>query len=94
MDREEDALLEWAKLWHEGLRDRFPEDVVALAKQVGNGLRALLDSEPDLDEALHTCVYGLLAARRLTIDTMRIVGQRLMQDAIEPLEEKSWIDMP
>jgi hypothetical protein len=46
-------------------------------------LRQLLASPIDLDEANHTCVNGLLASAPPTAEQLRIVGQRLIQDAIE-----------
>ncbi len=84
--KDENALLAWPEPWQKALRDRFPGDWADLAQRAGAGIRALLASEPDLDEALHTCVYGLLASSPPTLEVLRIAGQRLLQDAIEPLE--------
>jgi len=85
----EDALLQWPAHWQEALQSRFPNDWRDLARQAGTGLRKLLDSPNDLEEARHTCVFGLLASLPPTADQLRIVGQRLMADAIEPLEERA-----
>ena len=68
---------------------RFPNDWRELARQAGVGLRKLLDSPNDLEEARHTCEFGLLASQPPTADQLRIVGQRLLLDAIEPLEEEA-----
>ncbi|OGP65834.1 MAG: hypothetical protein A2170_15690 [Deltaproteobacteria bacterium RBG_13_53_10] len=86
VELDEDALMRWPKLWLDALKKRFPSEWIDLARQIGAGIRALLASEPDLDEALYTCVQGLLASRPPTVDMLRIVGKRLLQDAIEPLE--------
>ncbi len=44
-------------------------------------------SAPDFEQALHTCVNGLLASNPPTLTIMRITGQRLSTDIIEPLEK-------
>ena len=66
------------------MQNRFPEDWQALAKKTGSGISKLLQSDSDLDEAYHTCRFGLLASQPPTIEQLRIAGERLLQDAIEP----------
>lgn len=83
---DEDALLAWPAIWLAALKDRFPDEWRELAGRASKGLRALLASEPDLEQALHTCVNGLLASNPPTLALLRIAGQRLLLDAIEPLE--------
>ncbi len=85
--QDEDALLQWPVQWQEALQSRFPTDWRDLARGAGTGLRKLLDSPNDLDEASHTCEFGLLASEPPNADQLRIVGQRLMADAIEPIEK-------
>lgn len=85
VQRDEDALLAWPKLWREALQDRFLGEWRALAGRAGQGLRALLASEPDLEQAHHTCVNGLLASSPPTLNVLRIAGERLLVDAIAPL---------
>ncbi len=87
--RNEDALLEWPRVWRDALEQRFPQDWRDFARRAGNGLRQLMASEPDLDQALHTCVNGLLASQPPTLEQLRIVVLRLEQDAIIPLENLS-----
>ena len=65
MGRDEDALLGWSAAWLAALQARFPDDWRSLASSAGYGLTELLDSEPDLVEAHHTCVNGLLASSPL-----------------------------
>lgn len=86
---EEDALQSWPALWKVALQDRFPDEWQALARRTGQGLRALLASEQDLEHALYTCANGLLASRQPTLAQLGIVGQRLLHDAIEPLETEA-----
>jgi len=87
--QDEDALSKWPAQWQEALQSRFPNDWRNLARQAGAGLRKLLDSANDLEEARLTCEFGLLASQPPTADELRIVGQRLLLDAIEPLEERA-----
>lgn len=86
-ERDEDALLEWPARWQAALQKRFPREWQDLSLRAGFGLRELLASSSDLDEATRICALGLLAARDVTPERLRIAGQRLVQDAIEPLEE-------
>jgi hypothetical protein len=83
---DEDSLLGWPARWLRVLESLFPGNWRTLASHCGDGLRALLESPDDLDEAWHTCQHGLLAFRSSTADQLRIAGLRLLQDAIEPLE--------
>jgi len=85
--KNEDALLNWTDIWQKALQDRFPEDWHNLAHRTGAGLRELLDSAQDLNEAHHTCAYGLLASRPPTMEQLKMAGLRLLQDAVEPLEK-------
>jgi len=60
-----------------------------LACRVGSGLRELLASPQDFEQAYYTCANGLLSSKPPTEQQLRIAGQRLMQDAIIPLETDS-----
>ena len=82
-----DSLETWPDIWQKALQDRFPEDWQKLARDSGSGLRRLLLSEPDLNEAYHTCRYGLLALRPPALEQLRISGERLLLAAVEPLEK-------
>ena len=84
----EDTLLTWAPLWADALQTRFPARWRELALQSGHGLRQLLaaKSEDDFDETLHTTAYGLLASLPPSAVLLRTVEDRLLVDAIEPLE--------
>jgi hypothetical protein len=82
----DDEIVQWPSKWEEALRDCFPNRWADLAASVGGGFRQLLDSDQDFDEAHHTCVVGLLASQPTTIEQLKATGQRVLQDAIEPLE--------
>ena len=60
-----------------------------LAGRVGAGVRALLAGGGDLREALDISGSGLLASVLVTPDEFRAVAERLVVDAIEPLEHAS-----
>ncbi len=83
--KNEDIMMEWPGLWRTALKKLFPDDWRNLAQSADSGIRQLLQSESDLDEAYHTCIYGLLASQPLKMDQLKIAGQRLLQDAVEPL---------
>jgi hypothetical protein len=48
----------WANTWKNALQSAFPETWKTYAKNVGSGLKELLSSPEDLEEAHYTCVYG------------------------------------
>jgi hypothetical protein len=81
-----DSLEDWPKIWEQALKKRFPDEWRGLAANCGSGIRKLLGSDPDFNEAWHTCRYGLLASLHVGAEQLRIAGQRLLQDAVEPLE--------
>lgn len=87
--RQEDALLGWPAPWADALKARFPSIWRDLASRVGSGLRQLLrpENEADLEEARHTCEYGLLVSQAPSPRLLAATGKRLLQDAIEPLEQ-------
>jgi hypothetical protein len=79
---------DWPDAWVDGLKACFPDNWKSLAAQAGSGLRALLASTDDLAEAVYTCNNGLLAARPVTAEQLQIDLQRLVLDAVDPLEER------
>jgi hypothetical protein len=87
--RQEDALLDWPSLWADALQQRFPSKWQELAMRAGSGIRQLLltANEPDLEEAHHSCVSGLLVSRRPELGQLRATAERLIQDVIFPLEK-------
>lgn len=76
----------WADAWLEALQACFPDEWRDLAMRTGNGLRELLASNADLEEAHHTCLNGLLASQPPILDALRAAGRRVLAEAIETLE--------
>ena len=76
----------WAASWKKTLEHCFPDAWRELASRAGSGLRQLMQSNADLEEAHHTCINGLLASQPPTIAAMSAAGDRLLGDAIETLD--------
>jgi hypothetical protein len=83
-----DEVEKWHSSWKESLQACFPTRWPELAASAGSGFCALLESEADFEEAHYTCVVGLLTAQPPTLDQLKDTGQRILQDAIEPLENE------
>jgi hypothetical protein len=79
----------WATSWKKALQKCFPDEWQTLALRVGKGLRALLESPSDLEEAYHTCLNGLLASQPPTLGALLAAGERVLGDTVEILEEIS-----
>lgn len=79
----------WAASWQQALQTCFPDEWQTLALRVGNGLRALLESPSDLEEAQHTCLNGLLASQPPSLDALRAAGERVLGEVVETLEDLS-----
>ena len=77
----------WANSWLNALQTCFPNEWAQLALRAGAGLRALLSSGNDFEEAYHTCMNGLLASQPLSLEALRAAGNRVLGDAIETLEK-------
>ena len=77
----------WIAHWLPALRHCFPSQWTSIAAKLGDGLRELLRSEGDFDQAYDTCINGLLSSVSTTREQLRIAAQRLIADAIEPVEQ-------
>jgi hypothetical protein len=77
----------WADLWRSSLETCFPTEWRELASRAGEGLKALLESPNDLEEARHTCINGLLASCQPSASAFRAAGDRLYGDALMRLTE-------
>ncbi|WP_442975046.1 efflux RND transporter permease subunit, partial [Salmonella enterica] len=71
----------------DALRARFPGRARQLAESAGTGLRELMASDGDLDEALSICNRGLLASMEVSRDAFAATGRRVIQQVVEPLAE-------
>lgn len=82
----------WPGRMADALRTRFPERAKPLALNTGAGIRALMASDGDRDEALSICNRGLLASLEVNRDAFAATGRRFIQQVIEPLEDaaKAW----
>lgn len=83
-----DLLDTWPDLWLDALINCFPNDHKLLTAKVGAGLRALLNSGADLEEALTTCNNGLLAGAQLTVGEFESSAKRLIVFVVEALETR------
>jgi hypothetical protein len=88
-DRREgtDELDAWADRMADALRDRLPGRARNLALGAGTGLRELMASDGDRDEALAICNRGLLASMEAGRDAFAAIGRRVIQQVIEPLSD-------
>ena len=83
----DDEIEQWHQIWKQAIQLCFPHRWNSLAKTAGKGLRKLLASGEDLQEAVYFCNNGLLQGRNVTAAQLTDFGKRLIQDAIEPLEK-------
>lgn len=79
-------MLLWPKKWQAALQECFPSQRRKLAARAGSGLRALLDNDVGLEQAVWACNNGLLASQPITVEQLKITARRLMQDVIAPFE--------
>lgn len=82
-----EELESWARQMGEALRECFPGRAKQLAQGAGTGLRELMASDGDRDEALSICNKGLLASMEVGREAFEATGRRLIQLVIEPLAE-------
>lgn len=80
-----DELGEWAKRMWQALQTKFGDQAGALATRAGDGIAALLASDPDLKEALRNANQGLLMSMDVGVDALMATGRRLQVEVLEPL---------
>ena len=80
----DNELENWEPGWESALRLHFSSEASTLAARAGNGLARLLGDDRALAEAHLTADIGLLGGLGVTERQLRIAGQRLMADVIEP----------
>jgi hypothetical protein len=78
---------EWPQRWLAAVRHCFPHRWRELAATAGDGLRKILASGEDLQEAAYFCANGLLSRRNIAPAQLLEIGRRLLAFAIEPLEQ-------
>jgi hypothetical protein len=75
----------WLPQWRAALESCFPDDWRELAARLGNGLKELLGDGNAMEDAYKTTEAGLLSGLRVTPEMLRVSGERLMVDVIDPL---------
>ena len=76
----------WPKEWERLLKKTHPREWRPLARRAADGVRALLASRLALDEARLALDVGLLSGLGVDADALRAAGERLLDDALEPLK--------
>jgi len=84
-----DSIDAWPPLWKKALIQCFPRRWAEIAASAGSGLRRLLESGEDLQEATDICASGLLSRKRMSADQLRATGERLLALGVEPLEDQA-----
>ena len=84
------ATEEWPALWDAALRAKYlPSEVSELGEHAGDGLRELLSNAAAFDDAHFSVDVGLLSGHRVTSTQLRVVAERLIVDALDPLREST-----
>jgi len=84
----EEHMKEWPDLWEEAVISRISEKLYPLMKNAGNGIRELIENKDDMEEAVHTCNYGLLASQTVKTTQLEVTAKRLLYDVIIPFENR------
>ena len=80
---DDENLDRWETEWLNAMKQQFPNTWVESSATVGDGLRLLLASPDDLEEAFHTWRVGLLSSRSdLSEAALSATGERLLQGPI------------
>ena len=82
-----DALDHWAGNMAAALKACFPKQAKSLALSAGSGLRAIMNSPQDLDQALAINNKGLLSSAPTNPDILAATGRQFVQLVIDPLEQ-------
>ena len=90
LSRDED-LDTWAKRWVDALKTSFPHRWKDLAAHVGDGVRALIASPEDLQQAAEIANRGLLAGHLVAVDTLRVIAEQLLGFIIADVEKSAAI---
>jgi hypothetical protein len=87
--RDGTELGEWADGMWSALEMKFKPQARQLAMRAGRGIKELLASPQDLDQALRICNVGLLASRDINAQGFSAIGRRFVAEVIEPLEARA-----
>jgi len=77
---DENAVQSWPAIWQQALQELgAPEVTRAKLDGINSGMRALLESREDQDEALHSVNNGLLSSRPMDLRQFQIAIQRYLK---------------
>ena len=76
----------WAPRWIAALKGRFPNHWQELALHAGDGIRALLASPQDLQQAAEIANRGLLAGKPVNEQTLRATAEQFLAFVIDELD--------
>jgi len=65
---------QWPQVWEQAVQQCFPHRWRELAATTGNGLRRLIASGEDMQEAVFLCANGLLSGRNTTAAQLSDIG--------------------
>ncbi len=77
----------WPQAWSNCLQQCFPDRLQELVVTLGDGLREMLDSPSDFQQAFETCTTGLLAGRNISLEQLKDTGNRLIVFIIEEVKK-------
>lgn len=83
-----DSWESWPPMWENCLREIFPERKMALVETLGNGLKELVENAADLQQAVDTCVSGLLSGRNASADQLQVTGMRLLTFVVDEVKAR------
>ena len=83
----DEAWADWPVRWLVALQARFPRQWRELARNAGSGVRALLASPADLQQAADIANRGLLAGRPVDAAAFTTLSERFLAFVISELEE-------
>ncbi len=89
----ETDLESWAPRWLAALKDRFPRHWKDLALDAGDGVRALLASPRDLQQAMEIANRGILAGNLVSEQMLRTTAERVLAFATSDLEALAKADI-
>jgi hypothetical protein len=76
----------WLDHWRDALAHCFPLTWREHARRAGSGLRQMLGDDDVMEQARKTTESGLLSGMGIDVSALRGIGERLLRDAVEPLE--------
>lgn len=83
---EREATEGWVSQWVNAINQCFPRCKQPLAATLGDGLIELINDQNALEEAFRTTDVGLLNGMSVTPENLKVTGERLIVDVIEPVK--------